>query len=372
MPSPDIAKTLLGTLLLPPARLYGLYMRLARRMGRPAVPGVPCVGVGGMQPGYPGAVLVTSWLLGWASHHGLTATVTTTPLRGGHPGRTLRATPDADPEAIDAQAIALSMYAPHAAVLSDADPRQAVAAALGAFRPDVLLAHDGFSRISPARDIQIAVLGQDDLGSGFNRPVPAGRWREDASALRRADVFVVHMDPERFEQQAERIGKRLSRFARPVVSVFPRAWRLRRAGGRETARDFGGEPYLLLTTESERRTTPHALSALLPPPRLSVIFPDGHRFTVQDLRQVMHDATRLKCPRLVCPPVTAIRLAPRLAALTGDAVALWTYDPDVVFGPSLTPGDDFRDWWEAAWERITGPTPPESEHPQKKDAPEAA
>jgi tetraacyldisaccharide 4'-kinase len=110
----------------------------------------------------------------------------------------------------------------------------------------------------------------------------------------------------------------------------------------------------------------------LPAPRLSVIFPDGHRFTVQELRQVLHDATRLKCPRVVCPPVTAIRLASRLAALDGgETVTLWTYDPDVVFGPSLPQGECFRDWWQAAWERITGPTPPEPEHPAQKDAPEA-
>ncbi len=362
MPSPDLARSLFSTLLMPPARLYGLGMRLARRLVRPFVPGIPCVGVGGMQPGLPGAVLVTSWLLGWAGHHGLNAAVTTSPLRGGHGGQTLRATPDADPGLIDAQAIALSMYAPHAAVISDADPRRAVESAMGAFRPDLLLVHDGFSRLSPARDAQIVVLGQDDLGPWFNRPVPAGRWREDASALRRADMFVVHMDPERVSAQTALITKRLARFGRPVVSVFPRAWRLRQAGTRETAKDFGGEPYLLLTTESERRTTPHALSALLPPPRLSVIFPDGHHFTVQDLRQIVHDATRLKCPRLVCPPVTAIRLAPRLAALDGgQAVNLWTYDPDVVFGASLDPGDDFRDWWAGTWNRLSkSPSPPDS------------
>ncbi len=368
MPPSDLTRTLVSCLLLPPARLYGLGMRLSRRLGRPFAPGVPCVGVAGMQPGLPGAVLVTSWILGWAAHHGLAAAVATSPSRCGHDGQTLRATPDADPEVVEAQAIALSMYAPHAAVLSDADPKRAAASAVGAFRPDLLVAHDGFSRISPARDLQIAVLGQDDLGSGFNRPVPAGRWREDASALRRADAFMIHMDPERFSKQTGLVEKRLARFGRPVTNVYPQAWRLRRAGCRETARDFGGEPYLLLTTESERHTTPHALSALLPPPRLSIIFPDGHRFTVQDLRQIVHDAARLKCPRLVCPPVTAIRLAPRLAALSGDT-ALWTFDPDVVFGASLAPGDDFRAWWEAAWSRLSAPSTPSS--PAGKTTPES-
>jgi tetraacyldisaccharide 4'-kinase len=149
------------------------------------------------------------------------------------------------------------MYAPHAAVISDADPRRAAESAMSAFRPDLLMVHDGLSRPSPARDAQIVVLGQDDLGPWFNRPVPAGRWREDASALRRADLFVVHMDPERFTTLTALITKRLARFGRPVVSVFPRAWRLRRAGTRETTGDFGGEPYLLLTTNP----------SVAPPPR---------------------------------------------------------------------------------------------------------
>ncbi|MDQ7831801.1 MAG: tetraacyldisaccharide 4'-kinase [Desulfovibrionaceae bacterium] len=357
MPVPDSIKSLFSTLLVPPALLYGLGMRLARRLATPCDPGIPCVGVGGMQPGLPGTVLVTSWLLGWADHHGLRTAVIAPPWRKGGETQTLRATPGADPGLIDAQAIALSMYAPRAAVLCDPDPRRAVESAIGAFRPDLLVAHDGLSLPHPARGLQIVVLGQDDLTTGFNRPIPAGRWREDASALRRADMFVVYMPPGRFAEQAGLMEKRLSRYGRPVVGVSPRAWRLRQVAGRQTAQDFAGEPYLLLTTESERRTTPEALAALLPAPRLSVIFPDGHRFTVQELRQVLHDATRLKCPRVVCPPVTAIRLAARLAALDGgDAVALWTYDPDVVFGASLPQGESFRDWWQAAWERITGRT----------------
>lgn len=372
MPVPDRVKNLLSTLLMPPALLYGLGMRLARRLATPFPTGLPCVGVGGMQPGLPGTVLVTSWLLGWADHHGLRTAVVTPPLRAGRDPQTMRATPGADPGVIDAQAIALSMYAPRAAVLSDPDLRRAVESAIGAFRPELLIAHDGLSRPSPARNLQIVVLGQDDLTTGFGRPIPAGRWREDASALRRAEIFVVYMPPGRFAEQAGLIEKRLSRYGKPVVSVSPRAWRLRQVAGRQTAQDFAGEPYLLVTTESERRTTPEALSALLPAPRLSVIFPDGHRFTVQELRQVLADATRLKCPRVVCPPVTAIRLASRLSALGGgDAVTLWTYDPDVVFGPSLPQGECFRDWWQAAWERITGPTPPEAAHSAQKDAPEA-
>lgn len=403
MPVPDSIKTLFSALLVPPALLYGAGMRLARRLATPCDPGLPCVGVGGMRPGLSGTVLVTSWILGWAGHHGLGTAVIASPRRGGRAPQTLRATPGADPGVIDAQAIALSMYAPRAAVLCDPDPARAVESAVGAFRPDLLVAHDGLSRPSPARNLQIVVLGQDDLTTGFGRPIPAGHWREDASALRRADLFAVYMPPGRFAEQAGLIEKRLSRYGKPVICVSPRAWRLRRADGRQTAQNFGDEPYLLLTTESERRTTPEALSALLPAPRLSVIFPDGHRFTVQELRQVVHDAARLKCPRVVCPPVTAIRLASRLAAQDaqapqdgGGAATLWTYDPDVVFGPSLPPGESFRDWWQAAWERIAGhpaaappavaPPPadalrhaPAPDHepagephpPEKKDAPEA-
>jgi tetraacyldisaccharide 4'-kinase len=370
MPAPDIVRSLISTLLVPPARLYGLGVRLSRRLAATHVPDIPCVGVGGMRRGIPGTVLLTSWLLGFAEHHGLRAAVAVSPLRGGRDGQTLRATPDADPDVIDAQAVALSMYAPQAAVLFDPSPARAARSAKGAFRPDILIAHDILAFPALAATPQIVVLGQDDLAAGFGRPIPAGRWREDASALRRADIFAVYMPAQRFTEQHGLIEKRLSRYGKPVVSLCPRAWRLRQTAGRQTAADLGGEPYLLVTSESERRTTPWALSALLPPPRLSVIFPDGHRFTVQDLRQVLADASRLKCPHVVCPPVTAIRLAPRLAALDEKrAVTLWTYDPDVIFGPSLAEGDSFRDWWIEAWSRIVGQTP--SPPPTMHDAPEA-
>lgn len=368
MPLPTIVKNLCATLLVPPARLYGLGMRLSRRLASRHVPDIPCVGVGGMRRGMPGTVLVTSWLLGWAGHHGLRAAVATSPLRGGHDGQTLRATPDGDPSVIDAQALALAMYAPKAAVLFDARPERAARSAHAAFRPDILIAHDVLSFPALAAQPQIVILGLDDLTTGFGRPVPAGRWREDASALRRADIFVISMPPPRFAENAALIDKRLSRFERPVAGVSPRAWRLRQAAGRTTATDLGGEPYLLVTAESERRTAPWALSALLPAPRLSVIFPDNHRFTVQDLRQILADASRLKCPHVVCPPVTAIRLAPRLAALEdSESATLWTYDPDVIFTPFGDGGPAFRDWWQDAWARLAGSAP--ESHPT--DAPGA-
>jgi hypothetical protein len=68
--------------------------------------------------------------------------------------------------------------------------------------------------------------------------------------------------------------------------------------------------------------------------------------------------------------VTAIRLAPRLAGLDGgQAVSLWTYDPDVVFGASLNPGDDFRGWWADTWNRLSAS--PSPSRPEKENPPEA-
>jgi len=109
MPVPDSIKTLFSALLVPPALLYGAGMRLARRLATPCDPGLPCVGVGGMRPGLSGTVLVTSWILGWAGHHGLGTAVIASPRRGGRAPQTFRATPGADPGVTAPQALALAM-----------------------------------------------------------------------------------------------------------------------------------------------------------------------------------------------------------------------------------------------------------------------
>jgi tetraacyldisaccharide 4'-kinase len=97
--------------------------------------------------------------------------------------------PQATPERVGAEPLAIALRLPGVPVVVDADrargARQAVAR--GA---DVLVLDDGFQHLALARDLDVVLLDAGDPFGGDRLP-PRGRLREPMSALRRADAVVV-------------------------------------------------------------------------------------------------------------------------------------------------------------------------------------
>ena len=320
----------LRPLLSPPAKSYGLAMRLrAALYDRGLLPGhtpaAPCAGVGSIAWGARGRVMVSAWLLGWAQARGLAPALI------------------APPSAM-ADAELLASYRPDVPILCEADALQALKTAQAEHQPGIILLHDLFARLNIRRQADLTLLDPLDLDKGWDRPFPSGFWRESVSALKRSAAFILSLAPEDAPVRAKLVERRLSRFERPAFTVHPRIWRLRSIPDDQTATDLGREPYILVSTESQQDTAAKAAKAFLGvPPRFRMLVADGHRFSRHDLAQLSADATRMRCPHILATPETALRLE----GVPGRT--LWTYDPEVVLGPCLLTGQQFTPWWDSQW-----------------------
>ncbi len=306
-------------------------------------PPAPAVGVGGIAARARGKVLLSAWLLGWAGARGVNPVLITPPGEGNPQEMPLSVLPDTPAALCGTEAALLAQYRPQAVILADTDPVRAGKSAWKTLKPDLFLLHDQFSALRVRRDADIVLLGAHDLDRGWNRPFPAGAWREGVQALGRASAFVLHVWPDELPLRQSLVQRRLERFERPVFTIHPRIWRLRQADG-TTAPDLGGEPYLLVTAHSNQDVSAKAAQAFLGlPPRLRVVFPDTHRFTSQDRAQLAADAARIRAPHVLATPEAALCLG----GVPGRTV--WTFDPDVVLGPCLLTGRSFTPWWEGCW-----------------------
>lgn len=362
LPSADeLARRLGRGLLVPPAVGYALWRRLDRLLHTRGLrctcrPGPPTVAVGGMSPDSRGRVLLTSWLLGWAAARGLRAAVTVPPGEAPAPEAPLHVAPDADPQETGIEAALLARYCSQCHILVSADPIQAARTAVTACDPDLLVLQDAVTDYRVARDMNLVLLTPEDLGPGWNRPVPAGVWRGDATTLDRATAFCVFAGADRLEAALQAASRRLKAFARPIFGMTFGIWRFRGPSGAAAAEDLAGEPYIAVLGESDRDVLPDMLRRLLGlPPRMVFYIHDRHRFTLQDFEHLRADALRLRTAHVLTSPRLEMKLRAGGEALSG--LSVWTYDPEVQFGPNLASGEAFLPWWEITFGAAPGQRP---------------
>jgi len=338
----------LRPLLIPPAALRSLFMRAkaalyAKNILPAWLPPAPSVCVGGLTPSARGKMMLSAWLLGWAEARGLRPALLAMPGNAKPPRLPFPVTPATPFAHCGPQMGLLARYRPGAAIWADTRPARAGKEAWKTLSPDLFILHDLFSDLSIRRQTDLVLLEPHDLDKGWNRPFPAGFWREGLPALARAAAFVLHIGPRDIPARKALIERRLKRLGKPVFTIHPRIWRLRHADGR-TADTLNNEPYLLITPQSNQDMAAKAVQAFLgAPPRLKIVFPDSHRFTPQDKAQIAADAARVRTPHILATNDAF----PILDGLPG--CNLWTYDPDVTLGPCLLTGQAFTPWWDARW-----------------------
>jgi tetraacyldisaccharide 4'-kinase len=343
-----------GWLLAPPGAAWGLVMRLRAALGRMGLPPgwqcpAICLGVSGMAPGDCGQMLVSAWLLGWAEAKGLTTALIANPGTVKPPHMPFTVEPSAQVGQASPSPLLLARYRPKTLVLVDANPVRAGKAAWKDRHPDLIILYNHFSSLGLSNRSDLVLFTAEDLDHGWNRPFPAGLWRESAQALNRAKAFVLHMTPQDWQRHKNLAERRLARFGKPVFTVSPRIWRLRRIPDGLTAQDLGAEPYILVSTDSQQDMTAKAAQAFLKAPaRFTVIFPDNYRPTRQDASGLAEEAKRFKCPHILASP----QLSLFLPSFSGQN--LWSFDPEVVFGPGLDPGLGFASWWDGQWSAQPG------------------
>ena len=344
---PDIAdlQKRLWLLLAPLGWAYGRVMRLrADLYERGALPSweppAPCVSVGNIGWGGSGKTPLAGWLLGWAAERGLDPVLLT---------RGYRARPEKLPYRVHLKSMAeeagdepllLARQNPQATVLVDPVRSRAGKLAAETMNPKLYVLDDGFQHLAVKRRVDLVMLRPDDLGSAWNRVIPAGPWREPEQALHRAHAFIVKASPRRFKEAVPVIRERLARYGRPVFSMSLRPLGVRNLLSGEELPDFAGRQYLLVTGVAEPGQVAVTAARLLGSgPTEHMAYGDHHLFTRRDVTAILGRAARLGVKRVLCTAKDGVKLGP----LAGKD--FWSLEVRPAFGPSMGAGGPFPQWW---------------------------
>lgn len=303
-------------LLEPLGRGYARLMRArARLYAKGALPAwrppAPCVSVGNISWGGTGKTPVVSWLLDWGIQQGITPAVLTRGY-GGHPPKRPYTVNIFSPayEAGD-EPLLLKRNHPEARIIVDANRVRGGKASCADGIPGLFILDDGFQHLRVQRDVNLCLLCPMDLDQQWNRVLPAGTWREDSSALDRADAFLVNrMFGE--EDCLETLARiKLIRLGKPIFFFQVVARHVVNMHSGQMSDSLKGERFLLVTgIANPKKVLPTFKRDLDELPVHHLVFPDHHPFSTADWQAITERAERARCTRIVCTPKDAVKLAP--------------------------------------------------------------
>lgn len=350
---PDRLQSALSPVLSPLSAVYGGIMRLRRKAWESGrlhrfEPPCPCISVGNISWGGTGKTPITDWLLTWAESNYRQAVVLSRGYKGKPPHLPLVVTPRLTAGQSGDEPLMLALDHPASAVLVDPDRRRAGRHALKTYAPSLFVLDDGFQHLAVRRDLDLVLLRPEDVLDGWNRVLPAGTWREGATALSRAGAFLVKCEAAAFSELAPHFERRLGGFGRPLFSfsLRPKALDFVRSHGERQwfAPDSGepfpkGQDYALVSGVGDPRQVAETATAFLGyPPERCQVYADHHRYTMQDAVTLEN----LGLP-LVCTPKDAVKL--RELHLS----RLWSLRVEVAFGPCLWSEETFPAWLDRWW-----------------------
>lgn len=360
----------LSPLLAPLGLAYGRFMRARREAyasGRKASldAGVPTVSVGNIAWGGTGKTPLTHWLCAWAGARDLAPVILTRGYRATPPAPHYLVRHDSPVEyagdeplelvrsLVRSLAGACDSACPGARVVVDPVRSRAARWAAAEFAPDLFILDDGFQHMAVRRNLDLVLLRPADLARDWGRVIPAGPWREPASALEAAHAFLVKASPGVFQALTPDVERRLGGLDRPVFSFDLRAAGAHPAlGDRTDAQEETdlSQPYLLVTATGDPRQVLRSIaeSAGRDPER-HLAFGDHHGFTARDWADILGAADAAGVRTVLCTPKDAVKLEPLAAEREPDR--LHVVRPEIAFGPSLFTDQDFEAWFTAWWER---------------------
>lgn len=299
-------------------------------------PPAPCISVGNISWGGTGKTPVVSWLLDWASSEGLHPTVLTRGYGGRppylpYPVELLSPAREAGDEPL-----LLKRAHPHAHILVDPN-RVRAGKTTPLEKADLFVLDDGYQHLAVQRDLNLCLLCPQDLDSQWNKVIPAGSWREDVSALTRADAFLVNtmFDDDGCLETVAHI--KLGILGKPIFFFRVTARGLANALTGEPLESLEGKSFLLVTAiANPDKVCQTCKTDLGEKPVRHLIYPDHHPFSRDDWQTIVDAAEGKACSHIVCTPKDAVKLAP-----FADE-RLWT--PQLTTAFSSTGPLSFRAW----------------------------
>ena len=275
------------------ARL-GLYRRGVLRSTR--LRG-PVISVGNLALGGRGKTPVVALVAQWVRDAGLPVAVLSRGYGGSFRGEALVVSDGeavrADADAAGDEPVMLARRLDGVVVAVGAQRDRVGRAVEERFGPRVHVLDDGFQHQRLARDLDLLCLRPEDLR---DRPLPAGSLRENASAARRADAFVVWDGPVPSELPADRAF---------VVRRRREGFVDREGAPAETPR----RPYLLAGIAHPERFASDVREACGAPAG-TAFFPDHHRFRADEVERAVRDAVAAGADALAVTEKDLPRLPP--------------------------------------------------------------
>ncbi len=335
---------LLAPVAEPASRLYASLMRLRARAYRQGLlrswrPPVPCISVGNIRLGGTGKTPVTAWLLAWAKERGLSPLVLSRGYRGRPPFRPYPVFPHSPAAEAGDEPLLLAQTAPWARIMVDPHRVRAGRKAVAEERPGLIVLDDGFQHLRVARDIDLCLLAPEDLDEDWDRVLPAGPWREDASALARAHAYLVGceaLDEEMLDVLARlRLGTE-----HPIYRMDARIPAIRQAHSAEPLTSPHGVRSLLVTGVARPQRIWRLLQRDLGiQPLGHLTYPDHHPYSRADWQHITATANHLRADIVLATGKDAVKLTP----LADER--LWVLDLTLEFSP-LTAHPPLAIWLE--------------------------
>ena len=341
----------LAPLLKPVSWLYGGLMQVRADLYRRGLlprweAPVLTVSVGNIGWGGSGKTPLADWLLGWAESQGIPVALLTRGYRAKPVSLPYVVKPGALAEEAGDEPLMLACSHEKAVVVVDPDRTRAGKMVMKNFKPELIILDDGFQHMAVQRHLNLVLLKPQDVRSGWNSIIPAGTWREPVAALERADAFLLKIGPKGFAALKPHIEQRLERFNKPVFSFQIMPTGLRKVLGGETARDFSGGQYLLVTGVGDPAQVKATATAYFGyAPLKHMAFRDHHFYTKHDVLEISETARKLGCRAILCTPKDAVKLG----AMSTDE--FWQFDLRLEFGPSAIGVDTpFSTWWDRRYD----------------------
>jgi tetraacyldisaccharide 4'-kinase len=203
--------------------------------------------------------------------------------------------------------VLLARRCPQVRLFVGADRVASARCARGEFGLDTVLLDDGFQHRRLARDEDLVVV-DESVGLGNGHMLPRGPLREPTSALRRATLLWVRASQEGPPAPV------LAGLAIPRVRARyrPTGWH-DPSGATHPPDALAAKPVIALAGLARPGGFLRTLTSLGAEVRDAALFPDHHRFTVDELRDVEARAARHGA-RVVTTEKDAVRLPPGFEA----------------------------------------------------------
>ena len=320
----------LAALLWPLSRLWLLGDRWKRAWTRPVRLATPVISVGGLTVGGTGKTPFVLWLAGRLKAEGIEVAILTRGYRRQSPEKvTILGPGETAPAAQTGDEAQSYLRASVGPVGIGADRSTAARQIEERFHPGVFLLDDGFQhyRLQRSKDI-VLIDALDPFGEG--QPVPLGRLREGLQALRRADIVVItRVEPGQRLEGIQAVIRRHNPTA-PIFTarVVAEAWQPRSpkpladARGSEPSHDRKGVVAAfcgLGNPESFWRT----LEGLGIRPVVRRAFRDHHRYSAQELRELVRDARSRGAEALVTTEKDLMNLPEGWGDIASPLDLLW-------------------------------------------------